>query len=135
MKYLLALVAVLTVGCGSDSPTAPAPVPVAAASLASSGNLTVTGCSASTGNLFSCGGYSGTALNSGPGCATHVNGVTTSYDATTRAQVGTSGWTYSNTVRPGETLAYSGSSLIVTGPLTGGWYYTTALAWDNVKCP
>lgn len=132
--YALAL-SLCLVGCGSSptSPTPPAPTP--AASLASSGNLAVTACTPSTGNLFSCFSYSGTATNSGSGCATHLNGVTTSYDATTRTQVGNSGWSYASTVRPGETISYTGFSLLVTGPLTGGWFYTTTIAWDNVKCP
>jgi hypothetical protein len=97
--------------------------------------VSVNGCFPSTGNLFTCSSYTGTAQNSGAGCATHVNGVTTTYDATTRGQVATSGWTYAPTVRAGESFAYSGSALTVTGPLTGGWFYTTTIAWDNVRCP
>jgi hypothetical protein len=130
--HLLA-VALVATGCGS-SPVAPTP-PLPTASLAMSGNLSVTGCLAGTGSLYTCAGYSGAANNSGAGCAVNVKGVVTSFDATTRAQVGTSGWTYGSLVRPGETIAYSGLSLIVTGPLTGGWYYTTTLAWDTAKCP
>lgn len=130
---LLAFVVATISACGS-SPLAPTPPPPA--NLTSTGNLTVTGClGPSTTNLFTCGFYAGLATNSGSGCATSIRGTTVTYDATTRQQVGSSGWSYGATVRPGEQISYAGVSLIVTGPLSGGWYYTTTVAWDNVKCP
>jgi hypothetical protein len=135
MKRLVIVLALAVSACGSDSPTAPTPAPILPANLASMGNLNVTGCTASTGNLFSCFGYSGAAQNSGTGCASGVRGVTTTYDSATRAQVGVSNWSYNPVVRPNEQIAYNGISLLVTGPLTGGWYYTTTMSWDNVKCP
>lgn len=134
MKRLLVLVAVGFVSaCGSSSPLAPTPPPPAL--ITSQGNLTVTSCFASTGTLFNCIGYNGLAQNTGTGCAANVRGVTTSFDSATRVQTGSSGWTYSATVRPGEQIAYNGLSLIVAGPLSGGWFYSTSVTWDNVKCP
>lgn len=133
MTRLFAVVAalVLVSACGS-SPTAPTPPPPA--SIASQGNLSVNGCFASSGTLFNCISYSGAALNSGTGCATNIRGVVTTFDAVTRVQTGASGWTYTATVRPGEQIAYTGVSIVVAGPLSGGWYYTTTVSWDNVKC-
>lgn len=136
MRRLIVLLALVASACGSDSsPVSPTPVPIPAASLAFTGNLSVTGCLPSTGNLYSCVGFAGAAVNSGPGCATGVRGLTTSYDATTRAQVASSNWAYAPMVRPGESFGYNGITLVITGPVTGGWYYTTTISWDNVKCP
>lgn len=127
---VLVLVALLAAGCGS-SPTAPTP----AAALANIGNLTVTGClQSATSNLFNCANYSGVATNSGSGCAANVRGVTTTFDATTRQQTGSSGWSYGTMVRSGEQISYAGGSILVTGPLSGGWFYTTTVTWDNVAC-
>lgn len=133
MKRLVVLLTLFAAACGSEA-VAPTPV-LLPASLASTGNLSVTGCVPSTGNLYSCVGFSGAAVNSGAGCASGVRGLTTSFDATTRAMVATSNWSYTPIVRPGESFGYNGLSLIVTGPVTGGWFYTTTMSWDTVKCP
>lgn len=133
MKYVVLVIALLAAGCGSDSPIAP--TPPAPASINATGNLTVTSCTAGSNGLFTCFGYSGTALNSGPGCAINVRGVTLALDAVTRGQTGSSGWSYSAMVRQGETIAYGGGPLVLQGPLSGGWVYTTTVSWDNTKCP
>ncbi len=133
MRVLIVLTALLAVGCGSSS-TAPT-APILPASLTAQGTLSVTSCFAGTNGLFTCSGYSGTALNTGTGCAANVRGVTTTFDATTRAQTGTSGWTYAAMVKPGEQFAYTGTTLVLQGPLVGGWAYTSSISWDAVRCP
>lgn len=138
MRRLIVLAALVASACGSESPTAPTiptPPPIPAASLSSTGNLSVTGCLPSSANLYSCVGFAGAAVNSGPGCATGIRGLTTSYDATTKTQVASSNWAYTPMVRPGESFGYNGVTLVITGPVTGGWFYTTTMSWDNVKCP
>jgi len=133
MRRLIVLLAVLASACGSESPVAPAPLPLA--TLSSMGNLSVTGCTLGANNLYTCLVFSGAAQNTGSGCASGVRGLTTSYDATTRAQVASSNWSYPSVVRAGEQFGYNGAVLIVPGPLTTGWFYTTTMSWDTVKCP
>lgn len=130
MRRLIVLLAFVASACGGDSPVAP----IAPAVISASGNLTVTGC-VITGAFFNCADYSGAATNTGSGCAVNVRGVVTTVDAVTKNQTGTSGWSYGAMVRPGERIAYAGKSILVQGPLSGGWAYTTTLAWDSMKCP
>lgn len=132
MRYAsLIVVALFAVGCGSDTPVAPT---IAPASLVQQGNLIVQTCSAITATWYSCFSYTGTVKNVGTGCASGVRGVTKTFDATTRAQVGSSEWFYSPRVRANEEISYTGVNLVVAGPLTGGWFYTTTASWDNVAC-
>lgn len=134
LVVMLSLAAIVS-ACGS-SPTAPTPPPIPTANLSFMGNLNVTACTlAAAGNVYSCFAYNGAATNTGGGCASGVRGVTTTYDVTTRAMIDASNWSYGNVVRPNEQIVYNGLALRVVAPLTGGWYYTTTIAWDNVRCP
>ncbi len=119
------------VSCGSESPATPTILP---ANLASQGNLTVQSCTASTPPLFNCFSYTGSMRNNGSGCAGNVRGVTKTFATSTQNQVGTSSWSYTPRVRPSEEIVYAGLNLVVPGPLTGGWFYTTTASWDNVSC-
>lgn len=131
MNRLFALVAVcvLATACGS-SPAAPTPT----ANITPLGSLTMTGCLPTGVGLLTCSAFSGQAVNTGPGCGRNVHGVTTTLDATTRAQLSTSEWSYGATVRPNEHISYAGGS-ITTTVVDGGSIYTTTMAWDSVACP
>lgn len=133
MKRIVVVLALggLVSAC-SGNKTAPTPPP---ASIASQGTLIVQTCTQVSSSLANCFSYTGSLKNSGTGCASNLRGVTKTFVAGTQTQIGSSEWTYSNTVRANEEVAYIGFNLAVPLPLTGGWVYTTTPSWDNVKCP
>lgn len=132
MRRLLILLALAASACGKDTPVAPTIIP---ATLIQQGTLIVNGCGTpSPTGVYSCSSYTGTVKNTGTGCASNVRGVTKTYVATTRAQVGSSEWFFSGRIRPNEEISYTGLVIAVPGPLTGGWAYTTEASWDNVSC-
>lgn len=127
-------------GGGDKSPSAPTPTPtpIAPAMLVApaSAVVSVSGCNPTLAALMglsvvSCPQFSGTIQNTGTGCAANVRGTTVALNSANQ-QVGSAGWTYALTVRPGEQFAYSGGPLTIP---TGSWTYTTSPSWDNVRCP
>ena len=136
MKHL-AVVFLLAVGLaacgGGDSPT----TPIAPANLVSTGLSMTSQCDALRslnyamgGTTATCTSFNGTMQNNGSGCAGNIRGTTITY-FTGGAQVGSASWTYSYTVRPGETFSFTGGQLTVP---VSGFQYTTTATWDDVRC-
>lgn len=123
--------------CGGNDSTSPS----LTANMVSTGALTTTGCFiTATPTLGSCLTFNGTAQNQGPGCATSVRGVVTTYvnvgNNVAGQQVGSAPWTYTGpTVRPNETIAFTGGPLTVGVPVLGGWVYVNNVTFSSVKCP
>lgn len=132
-KWILAVVALASVACGG-SPTASTPPPMPAATLAPQGSLLVQVCSSVNASLITCFTYTGTIKNTGPGCASGVRGVTKTFVIGTQNQIGSSEWSFTGRIRPGEEFSYTGVNLTLPAPLDGGWMYQTTPAWDNVAC-
>lgn len=137
-RLILILVVLLFVGaCGGNDASGPSQ----SANVVATGDLTTAGCALSATPGFGvCLLFNGTAQNQGLGCATGVRGVVTTYvnlgNAVTGTQVGSAAWSYSGpTLRPGETIAFSGGPLTVATPLFGGWLYRNTITFSSVKCP
>jgi hypothetical protein len=128
---------------GSSSPTAPSdspttPTPAANIVVPSSAGLSLPGCDprilqAKLLGLTSidCPSFSGTLQNTGAGCAVNARRVTTIFNQANQ-QIGSAGWSYANTVSPGEQFAYSGGAINV--PTNSSILFTTSPSWDNVRC-
>jgi len=128
MKPAVLAIALLSVGCGAEPAPTPVPVPQPApAAIASEGSLAFELCGPG-GSLCL---FSGTARNTGTGCAENVRGVTKVVDAA-GVQVGaTAAWSYLSRVRAGETFVYRECCLSPgLAPVT----YSTAISWDTVWC-
>jgi hypothetical protein len=113
---------------------APVPVPIASANLVtpSGVQLSLPGCEATVQLAFllglstaTCPGFDGTLQNTGAGCAANVRGTTTIFkDAAGLQSIGSTGWAYDATVRPGEQFAFHGRAIVITS--SGTWYWRTS---------
>jgi len=130
LAFAVSVACILASACGSSPAT-----PTAPATLIVNGSLNAQGCQAvSLNGLLTCQTFSGVLTNTGSGCAGNVHGNTITYVVGTTLQAGSSNWTYSNRIRPGENVTYSGGPITVAAPLIGGWTFATTPQWDNVGC-
>lgn len=133
VKLPLLLVLCLTAAAcsGNDTPT----TPTLAANVIPTGTLTTAACLPAGATLSRCTTFSGTAMNTGAGCASGVHGVITTYAVPGNGQIGSAGWSYTGpTVKAGESIAFTGGPLTVGVPLSGGWVYLNAITFDSVRC-
>lgn len=149
MKRLVIVLAITASACsGSNNtpttptvqtPAPPPPISLALLLVPPDAAFDIPGCQAKIELAASvglatqaCTSFTGTLVNSGPGCATNVHGTTTVF-ASNNAQVGLGSFTYASTVKPGERIAYIGGAITI--PTSAGWKYLSTPSWDNVRCP
>jgi len=139
-RFLLALLAAVSLtGCGSTptaptpAPTPPAPILPATLAIPSGATLSAQNCqTVSVTGIFACAAFSGIMQNTGSGCAANIRGTTTITRTSDGTQIGNAEWTYPNLVRAGEQFSYSGGQINVTQ--AGTWVYNSTASWDNVRC-